>query len=286
MTEPVFRPSRPGDETALRHIWKAAFDDPDSFIELFFHQFYTPGMASVAEVNGEPVSAGYTFSGLSLSGPGLAPTVCSYGYSIGTLPEYRGQGLGGAVTRWMRDRALQEGHGTLCLSPAEAGLRDWYARIAGGTTAFWIRQLCFSRDVLPPPPRCGTEPLSPGAYGVLREQLLADMPHMRFPELLLKFQDAICRLSGGGLYALGGFGCAIVEYAGTQALVKELLLPRGGLYAALSLLAQLRPVEELVVRIPCSELEPAAAQPSVMALCQNSDCCFTKPPSYWGPVFD
>lgn len=284
MTAPVLRPSRPGDEAALRRIWKAAFGDPDSFIDLFFDRFYAPGMATVAEVCGAPVSAGYTFAGLTLLVPGRAPAACAYGYSIGTLPEFRGRGLGAAVTRWMRDRAIQESQGCLCLFPAEDGLRDWYARCAGGVTMFWRKEAVFSPDALPPPPRCAAVPLSPQAYGMLRERLLGGTPHVCFPEPLLAFQDAICRLSGGGLYALGDFGGAIVEYAEDRALVKELLLPNGGLHAALALLARLRPVRELAVSMPCAA--PQGGKPSAMALCPDGKLPLAGSPAYWGPVFD
>ena len=282
MSAPLFRPARPGDTPALRRIWKAAFGDPDAFIQLFFSQFYAPEMATVAEVDGQPVSAGYTFSGLSLCVPGADPIPCAYGYSIGTLPAYRGRGLGGEVTRRMRDRARAEGQGILCLFPAESSLRRWYADIAGGTTAFWMQQSTVSRDALPPSHR-PAEPLEPEAYLALREQLLAQVPHIRFSESLLRFQAAICRLSGGGLYALGDAGCAIVEYAEQQARVKELLVS-GDLRTALAPLAQLRPAEQLAVRTPCVRQQEAL--PSAMALCGGSELPKTAIPAYWGPVFD
>jgi hypothetical protein len=41
------RPSRPGEEAALRQLWKLVFGDSDAFLDRFFSLVYTPGMAWV-----------------------------------------------------------------------------------------------------------------------------------------------------------------------------------------------------------------------------------------------
>ena len=53
MTE--FRFSRPGDEPALKDLWRAVFGPEEDFIELFFREAYTPGCAAVACSGGEIV---------------------------------------------------------------------------------------------------------------------------------------------------------------------------------------------------------------------------------------
>ena len=53
------RPSRKGDENALKALWREVFGDTDEYIDAFFQNVYQPGMASVIEEDGTVVAAAY-----------------------------------------------------------------------------------------------------------------------------------------------------------------------------------------------------------------------------------
>ena len=92
------------------------------------------------------------------------------------------------------------------------------------------------------------EPVEPGEYNAIRRRLLEGAPAVDYPEELIRYQQGMGRLSGGGLYRLsvdGAEGCAAAEYTdGESVLFKELLLspdkmggagtgtPRGALLCA------------------------------------------------------
>ena len=58
------RPSRKGDENALKALWREVFGDTDEYIDAFFQNVYQPGMASVIEEDGTVVAAAYAVPGL------------------------------------------------------------------------------------------------------------------------------------------------------------------------------------------------------------------------------
>ena len=57
------RPSRVGEERALKALWKEVFGDSDEYIDTFFREVYHPGMASGIEENGEIAAAAYAVCG-------------------------------------------------------------------------------------------------------------------------------------------------------------------------------------------------------------------------------
>lgn len=105
------RPSRPGDEDALKALWRDVFGDSDEYIGAFFRLVYAPGMASVIEDGGRIAAAAYAVPFGS----------AKYIYAVGTRPEYRGRGYGKAVT------LAAAGGESAYLCPADATLRCWYA---------------------------------------------------------------------------------------------------------------------------------------------------------------
>ena len=154
MTEP--RLSRDGDEASLRRLWETVFGPEKDFIDLFFRKLYSPGSAAVAEIGGEIVSAAYVVSF------GKA----RYIYAVATLPEYRGRGLGKAVTM------LSAGREPAYLYPADRDLREWYMRRMGA------RPVNF-RPIFDTP--TDLRPIPPAEYTVRREALLKGVPHAEYP---------------------------------------------------------------------------------------------------------
>ena len=57
------RPSRKGDENALKALWREVFGDTDEYIDAFFQNVYQPDMASVIEEDGTVVAAAAVLHG-------------------------------------------------------------------------------------------------------------------------------------------------------------------------------------------------------------------------------
>ncbi|MGI5935449.1 MAG: GNAT family N-acetyltransferase [Oscillospiraceae bacterium] len=292
MSAPYLRPSRPSDEDALKRIWKLSFSDEDSFINMFFQDFYAPGMATLMECDSQPVSCIFTFKGARVSFPGEPEMNCAYVYSLGTLPEYRGRGFGAMVIQESARRAFSEGSDAACFLPASIGLYRWYEKILGTRTRFWIRERRISRRELPEaPPPVHVEAVGASEYGALREKLLSGRPHARFDDKLLRFQEAICNYYGGGLYRLkyGGFeGCAAAIAEGDSLTICELLLPDGPLLQAVSALSELHPAEDFIVRSPAfwGEDQGGNIREHVVVVSPPGRQFPVRNDAYWGPAFD
>jgi len=173
------RPSRPGEEDALRQLWKTVFGDSDAFLDRFFSLVYQPGMASVIEENGQIVSAAYA----------LPLENAVYIYAVATHPSCRGKGYGKQVT-------LAAANGKPAyLYPAETSLRDWYAREMGAVTVS-------HRPAYSAPEN--THPITAEEYNRRREQLLSHIPHAIYTTQLLQLFEFAgeYRASESGIYAV------------------------------------------------------------------------------------
>ena len=87
MCDYTLRRFRPGDEAALRRVWKAGFDDTDEYIDAFFAAFAGPDSCVLAEADSIVVSAMYL-----LDGPVLFPyrrnrLTSAYAYALATSEE-------------------------------------------------------------------------------------------------------------------------------------------------------------------------------------------------------
>jgi len=178
------RPSRPGDEAALRALWKTVFGDSDLFLDDFFTMVYRPGMAALIEDGGEVVSAAYA----------LPLENALYLYALATLPACRGRGFGKAVTH-----AVLSGRPAY-LYPASESLRDWYRREMGA------RDCLFSPALSPLPE--DALPISAEEYSTAREALLKGTPHAVYPLSFLRFFERSGRFYRGarGIWAVSSEG--------------------------------------------------------------------------------
>ena len=184
------RPSRPGEEAALRQLWKLVFGDSDSFLDRFFSLVYTPGMAWVISEENEIVSAAYAIP--------LENAV--YIYAVATNPKCRGKGYGKAVTM-----AAAQGKPAY-LYPAELSLRDWYAREMGAVTVS-------CRPKFDIPAKSAVQ-ITAEEYNRRREALLTGTEHAVYPTNLLQLFEFT------GKFMADEHGIFAVEPDGT---VKEAL---------------------------------------------------------------
>ncbi len=125
------RRSLPGDERALKKLWREVFGDTDEFIDAFFGVFYEPGLACVALCDGAVIAAGYCLTGVLARG-----RKCSYIYAMATYPEYRGQGAAENIGRRLIRDAFAEGADVVATLPATESLVGWYERKLGMAPTF------------------------------------------------------------------------------------------------------------------------------------------------------
>jgi len=194
MTGPRF--SRPGEESALRSLWKRVFGDSDVFLDTFFREIYVPGMAAVMEDEGVIVSAAYC----------VPFGEARYIYAVATDPAYRGRGCGRAVTI-----AAADGEGAY-LCPASSALRSWYMDVMNAVPASFRPSLS---------PAGVLTPISAEEFVRRREALLGDRPHAEYSSGILD----LYALDGGFYTDETGAVCAVSR----DGTVNELLpCPEGG----------------------------------------------------------
>ena len=267
------RAAGPGDGAALRALWREVFRDEDTVIEAFFDCLYAPEDTLLAEADGELVSAAYLLRGVELCA-GEKRLPAAYFYALATLPEYRGRGLGRAVTRGLLEASAARGE-TLCLMPGEESLRRWYAGFAGLRSFGTARELVCAAAASPA--LCLTE-IGPDEYARRREALLAGVPHAALPETIFRFQEKLCRLGGGALLRLrgerGAEGLACVSPEAGEARVPELLWTGDAEEAAAALAARFG-AARCVARAPGEGLKTVMGAEKTL-----------REPFWWGPVFD
>lgn len=243
------RPARPGDEAALRQIWKVCFGDDDAYIDGFFTALYRPENALV--LTGETADAvGMAHLlplGTLVDGTGTAQGPCAVTYALAVLPAYRGRGGGGALAAAAAALARVRGAVPL-ICPAEPSLFAYYADRTDYVTAFFAAEKRF--------PACPgrTETLGADEYLRRRETLLAGRAHIAFSAPVMAYEASLCRRSGGGLFAVPG-GVAAME----SGMLKELLVPAGAEGAAAGAVASALGLPSVRARYPSAETPFAMA---------------------------
>ena len=273
MSGAVIRSAVPGEEAALRALWKEVFHDEDAAVDAFFECLYAPENTLVAVCGGELVSAAYLLRGIELRAGGQRRPA-AYFYALATKPEARGRGLGRAITR--EALRLSAGRGeTLCLMPGDDGLRRWYEEIAGMRSFGTWREFSCAASAAQ-----GIEltEIGAGEYAARREALLAGIPHAALPEAIFRWKQALCRMSGGALLALRGPegepGLACAERWTKEDAGGELLYAGRTEDAAAAIAARFG-ARRYAARTPGEGVLSVMAAPPTPGS-----------PFWWGPVFD
>lgn len=285
MPDYTLRRFRPGDEAALRAIWKAGFGDPDKYIDAFFGQFLHPDSVVVAEADGAPVSAMYL-----LDGPTLWPfrknhLTSAYAYALATLPQYRGRGIGQAVYQAVCDLGFERGFDSVCVLPAEESLYPFYNADGSARVISAVRRAEYTADELKGAPRTMCARISVEEYSNIRESLLASEAHGAMPESFYRWQDAQIEMSGGGWFVLSG-GCAAVERDGDVCRIRELILPEGDELAAAASLAAYCRAERYIVDSPAFWGRTGETKRHMLARFRTEPDFFLPDDLWWGFAFD
>lgn len=226
MSAPIFRLTKPGDESELRTIWSAAYDGDTACAELYFSQCYRPGDGVAAELDGKLCSAIYLMEGVILTGFAGRDQSAVYLYALGTPEQYRGLGLGGRTIWRSGVEGYLRGCDEVCFLPASQSLSQWYGDILGTKVCFFRRT---GTVVAGDPPQAGrVAELDAERYNELREQLLTGHPHAKLPGEMVELQRQFCTLYGGGLYELeldGKTAICACDREGEAFTLRELLCP-------------------------------------------------------------
>ena len=239
------RPSRAGDVPQLKGLWKLAFGDEERYIDHFFDGYYAPERVLVLEEEGA-VRAMTAWFDMPLLAAGGGRWPSAYLYAVATHPDCRGRGLASRLLAEGGGWLAEQGFACLTTVPARPDLHAFFGQ-NGFQEGFALEREEWTARQTPPAPLV---PVDGREYGRLREGRLAGTVHVAYAPPALDYQAGVCALSGGGLYRVGTDGCACVELAGDEAVVKELLVPDRERDGALAALARRYPAGRYQVRGP------------------------------------
>ena len=282
--------STPADVPAQRQLWQLAFGDTDEYLDNFYLHYYRPRRAIVLEEDGV-VQAMFTWFDTTLTLPGGKTFRAAYVYALATHPDCRGRGLAGKLLADAGALLRPLGIDLLTTVPAEPSLHNFFAA-NGFAEGFLMEQ----RTIPAPRPGAAPAPLrpaDPAHYNKVREALLADVPHITFPDEAMEHQLRCCRLSGfGGLFTLdtpAGPACLCAEQAGEDLLmVKELLGSETAKAAALDSLSVENTCERLLIRSLFSSNPVDCVKFGMLKwlICTNTLDCGDFTPAFLGLAFD
>ena len=208
------REIRPEDSGALIALWRRVFEDPETLAADFLRLLPEMGGGVAAIVDGALAGAAYIVTGLSVGDRRAA-----YLYAVAVQPEYRGLGLGKAVTQAAVQLGRERGADFVCTLPASASLYGWYERLIGTRCALYRRE-----ERLPACEGFPVTVLSAADYNARREARLTGKAHLTLSDAAAEYERCNCRCFGGDFYAVGD-GIAAAYREDGQLTVRELLCP-------------------------------------------------------------
>lgn len=270
------RPSRPDEAEEQKRLWKQAFGDDPRYIDWFYQCCWHPENMLLLLEDGKLASMlALLPHGLTL--PNGAEATAYYVYALATDAAVRSKGYGRQLLHYVDDHLRALGADCVTVVPAEPSLFKFFGTV-GFAPGFSTRKVELLRDESKEPqPGDQIFPATPEEYNAIRNRLLAGTPAVTYDTELVRYQEGMCRLSGGGLYRIlaGGVeGCAAVEYADEESvLFKELLFPSQNIPQALAVFAQILPGRRCHVHTPaCWEGLPGSyLQPFGMLKWYNPD---------------
>lgn len=108
------------DIPVLKSLWKEAFADEDSFIDLFFETAFDKNRTFMAEVNGEISGALYWFDCECGGNP------VAYIYGVATAIKFRGRGVCHKLMEYTHNHLKEKDYTCAVLVPGDQELFDFY----------------------------------------------------------------------------------------------------------------------------------------------------------------
>lgn len=235
----------------LKALWQTVFGDGPDWLDPWFDAFYQPEHTAALWEGSRLLAAAYLLPVGSFQG-----SPCCHLYAVAVHPDYRGLGLGLAVTRRAVEKAQAAGFAHILLHPADRGLFSFYEK-CGFVAGFPVEE-----EVLEPSKgRSILAPCSVDDYLTQRKELLAHRPAIAHDRALLDFFTA----SGGRLYRGEGW-CAALEEVNGEARFLEWIGPA----PSPDLLSAMAPeASRFLVRRPIEDGE--AGQPFAMRYGKTED---------------
>lgn len=239
------RHALPGEREQTHRLWQQVFGDEPQAQEVFYDLCAPQGPLVLVEAG--QVACMLALTPVELTLPGCTASRGTYLYALATRPDCRGKGYAARLIACAAAWTQEQGMDFVCTVPAQPSLFTFFSKNSF-TPAFY-----HLRVPLPAPQAGPVEPLTPQAYGALREELLGNIPHIVYSPGQIAFEGQL----HGALYRLDlahGPACAVVEDWGDHAVVKELLcLPGDGEEGARRISHLCRGRGEL--RTPCGRAE-------------------------------
>lgn len=268
------------DLPGLKALWLSCFDDDEETINDFFSRFLRPGSCIVAESDNKVVSAMYILPVQNVSIGRRKNYPAGYTYALGTLPAYRGRGIGSSVYKACCDRVRQASP-LACVLPAEQSLYPFYESASGAGPLSYVREAVFTRDQLRACSSAQAVRFPAERYGAVRESLLAGLPHATFEEEYYDWMEAY----GVEFFVLDN-GLAAAEVIGDTCRIHELLVPDNDPTAAAAAVARWCSAGKYIVRTPVFFDGPGEIRPYVLASFGNEENIRIPDDLWWGFGFE
>ena len=189
------REYREEDIQELVRLWCGVFGDDENSVKAFFRLLPSFGSCAVCAENGKIVAMASIIEG-------MVEEKCAYIFAVAVAPDFRGLGLGKAVSEAAYQLAKSRGAQTVCTKPADEGLFSFYEKVLGFKTALFREKSEAAAK------EGGAEKIGAAEYRSLREKLLEGKAHMSFPGGFIEYLDIAFTNCGGGLFRAGGGICA------------------------------------------------------------------------------
>lgn len=278
------RTARESELSRIKEIWQRCFAGEEIYTEHYFRHRFSPEHIAVLLQEGRIVSI-LTMIPVWLSAPGGSKEEGSMFYGIATDPAEQGKGYAGQLINYANQLLTERGSGFSVLVPAAEDLFGFYEKL-GYRADFFLKEWVFSREEIV---QMARKPISAAAaaktveaaggvtaavtaereteeiqafvinedlYQETREAHCAGFPHLSYGLKEISYQQKTARLTGADLWGFvrnGRRGCAALEWIDEERLmVKELLVNKADLAAALLALSERYPAKEYHLRLPVS----------------------------------
>jgi len=239
----------PSDIAELKNVWSVIFGNVG--LDAFFDNLFRPEHCVIARNDNNIAAMGYLLpAGNIVTNSKAVP--CAMIYSIATLPQYRGLGLGTTVVNALVNTAYDLGYPVAVLCPSEDSLFEYYRKNTTFQDYFYANELTYRNmsHMAEHNSHLALEELSIEEYLKLREKLLDSKTHISSDPSLLEYQQKLCNEFGGGLFRIGG-SCATIECQSDGSVyVKELLTTDCDATQVLASITSMFPSTKHTVRTP------------------------------------
>ena len=250
--------------SALKSLWKQCFADTDAYVSLFFDHRFSADQTLTAWIGDTLVGAVYLLPAEMNGNP------LWYGYAVGTLPEYRGQGISRKLHEMIFHKAEQS-NALYAVHPQTRELVAFYKRL-GLQEGFFYKRVTL---IVKPEenPELKFIPLSPNTYTELRDTAFAGPEFVQWKETAVSYAMEENIFCGGFCHALTDgidiwalFGEVREEFL----FLRETTMPDSVICQVAPLLAKVFGRTKIVLHLPVSSCLEGTIEMSGMVCGKNS----------------